>query len=800
MDYFSELLDSYKKLKKRTFKITFINEQAFDSDPNFTQLKQVLLQAPVGGGYVNINYPGLEKYTYRKNKDNSVSIQIGPKTFTIFDGQGNIATLNAKKEPLDKNAQDKAIQTLLDAMSGKGVEEKPEDTKQEEQPQTPEEQMAAQAAAIQAQTPGNGLTMIGASPGSLENISNSARYIEGMAATEWYKAEVATSIGGRGGVERLARNAQAFTNPLSTRSFEYKLTRGASISLNDQGDFSEQPMSPALIYEATRSNDLLMSFLEDNISEEKCKSIKYRVGMYDKSDSNKLVFFGGNTNEGVVVAANPIQKIAIQRMQQNCEGASLEIVKVGQVKEKFLNDLRGKLAEHILMFISEMRNPETKEAGRKKFLDYLFTRRRQYLKAAQFFAERIETGALDLDSAGFGEASKELSEVFGNGTAIKGLLSVIGKSMIRIYNEAKPDGVRHIGKQISTGGEDTDTGTKGDVVFQYSDQAKANAFAQRTGAIPVLNPETGRYEVSISQKFLQKIDDSNVGEIKGSHRMLGHFTGQIQGSLNLLPKIDSKLFSDKTESDASKKLFIDVESSIQKTIESLQNDQMFKDATGKLRIQTAERVCKDIVKLLKEKLPFEIDDSELAGTIDAKYEHEENRQRIAEYLSRRLRIQKYSELTNGSDKATALLASKTLIRMSAITGYSKDDAVTFLATERGDLISFKTNDVYNELFESMRDGTFDPTSIEYTKAGIKFSTPSKAGETPRQLNLKTEGLDDSEVGRTTKFVTKISKATMLSMNRLTQREDVPQEVNAETLYKFMRGQMDLLETLLKVTR
>jgi hypothetical protein len=559
-------------------------------------------------------------------------------------------------------------------------------------------------------------------------------------------------------------------------------------------------MSPALIYEATRSNDLLMSFLEDNISEEKCNSIKYRVGMYDKSDSNKLVFFGGNTNEGVVVAANPIQKIAIQRMQQNCEGASLEIVKVGQVKEKFLNDLRGKLAEHTLMFISEMRNPETREAGRKKFLDYLFTRRRQYLKAAQFFSERIETGALDLDSAGFGEASKELSEVFGNSTAIKGLLSVIGKSMIRIYNEAKPDGVRHIGKQISTGGEDTDTGTKGDVVFQYSDQAKANAFAQKTGAIPVLNPETGRYEVSISQKFLQKIDDSNVGEIKGSHRMVGHFTGQIQGSLNLLPKIDSKLFSDRTESDASKKLFTDIENSIQKTIQGLQNDQVFKDATGKLKIQSAEKVCKDIVKLLKQKLPFDIEDSELAGTIDAKYEHEENRQRIAEYLSRRLRIQKYSELTSGSDKATALLASKTLIRMSAITGYSKDDAVTFLATERGDLISFKTNDVYNELFESMKGGSFDPASIDYTKAGIKFSTPSKAGETPRQLNLKTEGLDDSEVGRTTKFVTKISKATMLSMNRLTQRENVPQEVNAETLYKFMRGQMDLLETLLKVTR
>lgn len=800
MDYFSELLDSYNKLKKRTFKITFINEQSYDNDPQFAELKQILAQAPTGGGYANIQYPGLEKFTYRKNKDNSVSVQIGPKTFTILDAQGNIATLSAKKEPLDKGAQDKAIQTMLDAMSGKGAEENKEEAPQEDQPQTPEEQAMADQAAMQAQIPGNGLMMVGASPGSLENITNSAKYIEGMVGTEWFKAEVAASKGGRGSVERLARNSQAFTNPLSTRSFEYKLTRGTSISLNDQGDFAEQPINPGLIYEATRSNDLLMSFLEDNISEEKCNSVKYRVGMYDKSDSNKLVFFGGSTNEGVVVAANPIQKIALQRMQQNCKGASLEIVKVGQVKEKFLNDLRGKLAEHTLMFISEMRNPQTREAGRRKFLDYLFTRRRQYLKAAQFFSERIETGALDLDSAGFGEASKELSEVFGNSQAVKGLLSVIGKSMIRIYNEAKPDGVRHVGKQISTGGEDTDTGTKGDVVFQYSDQAKANEFAQRTGATPVLNPETGSFEVSISQKFLQKIDDSNVGEIKGSHRMLGHFTGQIQGSLNLLPKIDNRLFTDKAEAEASKKLFIDIETSVQKTVDNLQQDQVFKDATGNLRIQTSEKVCKDIVKLLKQKLPFDIEDSELAGTIDAKYEHEENRQRISEYISRRLRIQKYNEITNGPDKAKAALASKTLVRMSAITGYSKDDAVTFLATERGDLISFKTNDVYNSLFESMRDGSFDPTSIEYTKAGIKFTTPSKAGETPRQLNLKTEGLDDSEVGRTTKFVTKISKATMLSMNRLTERENIPQEVNANTLYQFMHGQMKLLETLLNITR
>ena len=46
MDYFSELLESYSKLKKRTYKLTYISEQ--EEGEAFSTLQQILSQAPEG--------------------------------------------------------------------------------------------------------------------------------------------------------------------------------------------------------------------------------------------------------------------------------------------------------------------------------------------------------------------------------------------------------------------------------------------------------------------------------------------------------------------------------------------------------------------------------------------------------------------------------------------------------------------------------------------------------------------------------------------------------------------------------
>ena len=123
MDYLSELLESYSKLKKRTFKLTYICEQ---DDPEAEgALTKILQNAPQTPGYEQSiedpNYPGLKSFKYRKTADGGVSV-LSPKDgqATVLDSGGNRATVNAKGQP--NKAGDKMWERLFQAMSGKGDE------------------------------------------------------------------------------------------------------------------------------------------------------------------------------------------------------------------------------------------------------------------------------------------------------------------------------------------------------------------------------------------------------------------------------------------------------------------------------------------------------------------------------------------------------------------------------------------------------------------------------------------------------------------------------------------------------
>lgn len=787
MDYFSELLESYSKLKKRTFKLTYINEQegALVNQEAEKLVRQYISTAPrikaaseeqlasvptVNGLDGN---PTQYKVFFNQSKNNVAVKVLGPT-----------GTLLLVK---DGEEQPKNIKFFADVLSGEGKESKKEKAAIDATNTTANQIQQEKEASI---SPGAGLTSIGASPKVIENVQKAAQYVMNLLNTQWFKGD--KSLQSKKGVKDL----QVYTNPQSKQSFEFKLTNAIAFSSDENGDLIEGEVGKGLLEEVSKSNDLLMSFLQDEIPEENCKALKHRVGYYGKNDGSKIVLFGGSRDEGIAFTPNYMQKIALERANQKCESSNIEVVKTGVTKEKFLNDLRGKLAEHTLVFVTELSspNPLVRELARRKFVSMLATRRRQYIRAAKFFAERFEIGSVDLESLGLGEASVELSELFGNNDALKQLLSNMTRASQTIRNEAgNPAEIRHVGKEISAGG-DTDTGRKADVVFAYRDEQQARQFANKYGTEPVLNEDTGLFEVPISQKFLQKLTDSNVGEVKGgSENLRAHWNRQNPMSVDLMDTIDSKLFSSPEEAQASLQLFNDIEDHVQKKIEGLVEDRVFIDITGKPKNQSAQKTCKDLVKLLKEKFPFDIEDSEIEKMVSSDYDTVESRQRLAEYISRRLRMQKYKEAINNPE--TSMLAAKTLFKIPSTAGYSKDGAVTFLSTEDGNTLGFKTNSIFDRISRSMSDGTFDPTNsknLEFTKAGVSFRV-TEAGK-DFGINLKTEGYEAGEV-RSTLFKATVDSQAMVNANQIAEQSS-EQPIQADTLYQFLHGQMRLLETLL----
>jgi hypothetical protein len=791
MDYFSELLESYGKLKKRTFKLTYINEQEgalvnqeaeklvrqyIATAPQIEKAtEQELASVPTVNGVDG--QPTQYKVFFNKLTNNVAVRELGP-TGTL------LLVKNGQEQP-------KGIKIFSDVLAGVDKPSKKEAAAIDSTNATANSIQQQQAALA---SPGAALTSMGANPKVIENVQKAAQSVLDLPNMEWFKGDKLLQT------KPNVKNLEVYTNPQNPQSFEFKLTNATAFTADANGDLIEGEVPAGLLEEVSKSNDLLISFLKDEIPDENCKALKHRVGYYGKNDGKKIVLFGGSKDEGIAFTPNYMQKIALERATQKCESANVEIVKTGVTKEKFLNDLRGKLAEHTLVFITESTstNPLVRELAKKRFISMLATRKRQYMRAARFFSERFEVGSVDLQSLGFGEAVTDLNDLFGNNDALKQLLANIASTTGKMRREAgNPDYIRHVGKEIS-GGDETDTGRKADVVFQYVDEVAAKSFASKYGAEATFNEEYQRFEVAVSQKFLQKLTDSNAGEIKGGGEgMRAHWGRQNPMSVDLIDLIDSKLFPDPAEADASLKLFNDIENHVQKTVEGLVENRFFLDVTGKPKTQNAQKTCKDLVKLLKSELSFEIDNSEIEGMLSSEYDTTESRQRLAEYVSRRIRMQKYKEAINNPE--TRIMAAKTLFKLPCVAGYSKDNAITFLGTEDGNALTFKTNSIFDRISQAMNNGTFDPTNadnLQFTLAGAKFNITE--GGKSFGINLKTEGYE-SKVGRSTLFKATVDAQSMVNANQMTNM--VPEQpIQADTLYQFLHGQMKLLETLLSKPR
>jgi hypothetical protein len=126
MDYFSELLESYNKLKKRTFKLTYISE-AEDEAANAgaepggaaeSALLKILGNAAEGEGkpITDPSYPGLETFIFWKGPTGGI---------VVSKGRGQVYVLTPEGEWETGESAVKMKEALLNAMGGGEEGKKP---------------------------------------------------------------------------------------------------------------------------------------------------------------------------------------------------------------------------------------------------------------------------------------------------------------------------------------------------------------------------------------------------------------------------------------------------------------------------------------------------------------------------------------------------------------------------------------------------------------------------------------------------------------------------------------------------
>ena len=283
MDYFSELLESYGKLKKRTFKLTYINEQedALVNQEAEKLVRQYIATAPQIeaateqelASVPTVNgvdgQPTQYKVFFNKSKNNTAVRELGP-TGTL------LLVKNGQEQP-------KGIKLFANVLSGEDKPSKKESAAIDSTNATANSIQQQQAALV---SPGATLTSMGANPKVIQNVQKAAQSVLDLPNMEWFKGDKSLQT------KRNVKNLEVYTNPQSPQSFEFKLTNATAFTADANGDLIEGEVPAGLLEEVSKSNDLLMSFLKDEIPDENCKALKHRVGYYGKNDGKKIVLFG----------------------------------------------------------------------------------------------------------------------------------------------------------------------------------------------------------------------------------------------------------------------------------------------------------------------------------------------------------------------------------------------------------------------------------------------------------------------------------------------------------------------------
>lgn len=806
MDYFSELLESYSKLKKRTFKLTYINEQ---EGGLVNQEAEKLVRQYIG------NAPEVENASEASlaSIPTVTGLDGAPTKYKIFNnlssgkigvfpfGRGITILVNKGGAEDSEN-----IRKFASALAGEDKPSKKEAAAIDSANATADAiKKEEEAKAI----PGAAIVSIGADDATIANLKTEAQYIQDMLSSEWFKLD--KNLSQMFTPESIA----SYTAANSPESFEYKLTNGLALVDDGQGNLIEGNLKPSLLHAVTESNKVLMSLLTDDIDDNICESIMDSVGYYNSESDSRIVIFGSTNTEGVVIKPNALQKLALERLKSNkrCSesGTALEVVRSGVVENKHLNDLKGKFSEQVLKFVINFKSPnvETKIQAQKDLQQFINSRIGQLAKFARFVESRGNI-ATDIELSDKNEGYSQFLGLIQDRTSpqFKQLLRSTIASMLKVYQLAKPDYVEHVGSEVYSG-VNADTGKKADNMFVWKDKLSAEAFASKFGvkAHPVVDHINGGliYKVAVSQKFSEKIEEGKPGEIGSLGSLTENFTGANPKSEEINNLVGSQLFSDSLEEKQCLQYFNDLEQKVQKVRLSLTEDQAFITAEGKIKNQTAKASCEQVAKLFREKLGYSLNDKELKNLLlDKKtgrvrdFEQDQFRQRLSEYVSRRERMRiLQKDLQDPQKKQMAL---KTIAKIASYCGYSKDNAATIHTDELGNVIGYNTNSLFTSLFSSIKDDKFDPTKqLGFTASQISFKTDEG------DFVLKFEGTDAGV--RDTKFSVKVKADTIKKMNKLgtsirgrTKKNITAESIQTDTLYQFLHGQMKLLETLLSKPR
>jgi len=773
MDYFSELIESYNKLKKRTFKLVYLTEEDGGADGI---IKNILANAQSGdfmpfptnvGG---TEYPELAKFKMRLANDG--------KSKDVLYGRQRGIILNQDGAKVDDTQMKQNIwDGLYNALAGKKVPGTPEDDANQtlEDKKRQEEQDRLSRLAL----PGGAFEEMGFDMNliapALDSIDESIKAIQDYCAT---------LTGPKEKKPVYCREPGRYLTGIDKAGFAAKLSRAKVLDIDPETLKKVNPgkMDEGLLNAVADSNRQLMDFIAGKGD---CDTIAQAVGTY----KGRIVLFGTEPNEGVSIAPNDLQNDALKAIKRDCPSTDLEDLVSDTLNPKKVNAIKGTFNELVLQLGVKLLSAKDDKERKAAFLDIAaeIKKRKEFLKKYAESVASEDDVALGLDETFEQAVLLEQAGIANDPDALKQwFLKELGFH-VGFLRTMEADGVENDAKSVKTGG-------RADTIFVYNEKNKDKAYekAELIGA-EVIEGDDGKFRIGVGQKRLKELKNTKLGEIGSIQRMQLFFNNPGMTDNNLeegyLLSVNNMIYGKNTgRRDAAITYYNNLENKIGDSVTPLLQTTTYM-SRGKLRVSTPKQKLELVAKNIKKLLSFgDLRNTTVGKAIfknTGKYADFENpkvQQRVAEAVARQARFTYLKRDIESGNQA----AQDALVQMAIMTAANKKEMTQLITTDDGKSYAISHNEAFRRIAAANKNKTLQ---IEFDGNTVRMSDGE--GIT---ISFNQEGAW-SGGRRTTRSSTKISADSVKKLNKL---KDQP--TNESTLYKFLEGQMNLLSKLINESK
>jgi len=770
MNYFDELLESYNKLKKRTFKLVYLNEDEESAKANAEAKVRVLLSGPgslsdTKGRLIQV-LPGnqadqLEANLASRKAGEEASAEGsggGQEAAFVINwagfGRGGTIYYNSPEE-FETNNNTQFVK-LVGALINPDVSQNFEDQSDIDiKKLMNREGTAYDVAEINEILPEiykniNRIRLeladeFGANPtqanikSKYKNASktfiNLIQNPDNAFAQESFQTDVFNFVEGANGLGKVFDE-------------QSKYLEGDE---EDSGSSLQSDVNPPLVFDTLQALNKVLSYISNpNESGEDCESLQgivSNVRGFRGSTPRTLLKLPGSSEGMIIPFSGFLPSVIKSKLNDNCPDAT-ENVNVGSVSSKRgISAKKGTMHESLTKLLYLLHVARTSKGDVESINEDLRMTIKKNKEVVESLVDSMKSssGWVSVDESLSDDLLKFEYDLFNKdkkNEELNNFLRTYYMSQVSLFNQVNADTMIHSGKTSLTG-------DRKDNVFVFKDEESARMASERLGVTytktsrsklikGASNSTTSKrslegypkelYSIGLGQKLYNELHGSKAGEINSITRANDAAMGNLEGDPNVVDGFTEEMENRFPKTKATQSVFKTLNNQAKLIRNLLTEKSTTKGPNGKINKSDPVSIAKSCIESLKSNLSY---DSIMESRIkDLDISTDYGRAKLSEIIERENQLSTIDSLLKGSSGDTKT-ATTMILRLAFSCGGNKDDILQSVYTQDDNKVhTYSHNYVFNAIGKDLKN-------VSIVRSGSGFNIEYKGLKV--RLNLEATG-------------------------------------------------------------